>query len=104
MSSKDALANAERNVTILASDISEDMKYKAIELTLKAERNSKDATFEKTLADNLKKEFDKKFNETWHCIVGKNFGSDIGFYENCMLYYQVQTDRGVISILLWKAG
>ena len=46
MSSKDALANAERNVTILESDISEDMKYRAIEMTLKQDRNTKDEKYE----------------------------------------------------------
>ena len=23
----------------------------------------------------IKKEFDKKYNPTWHCVVGRNFGS-----------------------------
>ena len=27
------------------------------------------------MAAYIKKEFDKKFNPTWHCIVGRNFGN-----------------------------
>jgi len=27
---------------------------------------------EKDIAAFIKKEFDKKYNPTWHCIVGKN--------------------------------
>jgi hypothetical protein len=29
---------------------------------------------EKDVAAFIKKEFDKKYNPTWHCIVGRNFG------------------------------
>lgn len=29
---------------------------------------------EKDIAAFVKKEFDKKYNPTWHCIVGRNFG------------------------------
>lgn len=29
---------------------------------------------EKDIAAFIKKEFDKKYNPTWHCIVGRNFG------------------------------
>ena len=30
---------------------------------------------EKDIAAFIKKEFDKKYNPTWHCIVGRNFGN-----------------------------
>ena len=30
---------------------------------------------EKDIAAHIKKEMDKKHNPTWHCIVGRNFGS-----------------------------
>ena len=30
---------------------------------------------EKDIAAYIKKEFDKKYNPTWHCIVGRNFGT-----------------------------
>lgn len=29
---------------------------------------------EKDIAAFIKKEFDKKYNPTWHCVVGRNFG------------------------------
>jgi len=29
---------------------------------------------EKDIAAFIKKEFDRKYNPTWHCIVGRNFG------------------------------
>ena len=33
---------------------------------------------EKDIAAYIKKEFDKKYNPTWHCIVGRNFGEQAG--------------------------
>ena len=32
-------------------------------------------TIEKDIAQAIKKEFDSRFGATWHCIVGRNFGS-----------------------------
>ena len=34
---------------------------------------------EKDIAAYIKKEFDKKFSPTWHCIVGRNFGKQVRF-------------------------
>ncbi|KAA3673473.1 dynein light chain LC8-type [Paragonimus westermani] len=35
-------------------------------------------TLEKDVAAHLKKEMDKRYGPTWHCIVGRNFGSTLG--------------------------
>lgn len=34
---------------------------------------------EKEIAECIKKEFDKKHGSTWHCIVGRNFGTSLPF-------------------------
>ena len=52
------------------------------------------------MAKTLKRDFDIKFHTTWQCVVGKNFGSDIGYFEGHMIYFYI----GPIAILLWKAG
>ena len=91
-------AGTEKEVQIIHCDICEDMKLRAIEFTLMQDKTkSQDA---ETLAKNLKKDFDSRFHPTWQCVVGKNFGSDIGFYEKNMIYFYV----GSTAILLWKAG
>ena len=75
------------------------MKLKAIEyIQMKTDKPSKWTDFE--LAKDLKKSFDETFHPTWQCVVGKNFGSEIGFEENHMIYFYV----GSTAILLWKAG
>jgi len=41
---------------------------------------------EKDIAAYIKKEFDKKYNPTWHCIVGRNFGTphhSFSYYVLC---------------------
>ena len=32
-------------------------------------------TIEKDIAQQIKKDFDTRYGATWHCIVGRNFGS-----------------------------
>lgn len=32
---------------------------------------------EKDIAEYIKKEFDKNHGPTWHCIVGRNFGTPL---------------------------
>jgi len=55
---------------------------------------------DKELAVQIKKEFDLNFFPTWHCIVGKDFGSEIEYEENHMIYFYI----GSKAILLFRAG
>ena len=96
------MAHHEKDVKIVACDITEDMKLRAIDFTLQQEK-----TFTKTnrddyeqLAKGLKRDFDQHFHPTWQCIVGTHYGSDVGYFEKNMIYFYV----GNIAILLWKAG
>ena len=62
---------AEKQAMIKNADMSEDMQQEAVDIAADAfERYS----VEKDIASYIKKEFDKKFNPTWHCVVGRNFG------------------------------
>ncbi|CAD7677930.1 unnamed protein product [Nyctereutes procyonoides] len=42
---------------------------------------------EKDIAAHIKKEFDKKYNPTWHCIVGRNFGSYVTHETKHFIYF-----------------
>ncbi|MED6274551.1 Dynein light chain 2, cytoplasmic [Characodon lateralis] len=42
---------------------------------------------EKDIAAYVKKEFDKKYNPTWHCIVGRNFGSYVTHETKHFIYF-----------------
>ncbi|CAN0369230.1 unnamed protein product, partial [Scytosiphon promiscuus] len=39
------------------------------------------------IAAFIKKEFDKKHNPTWHCIVGRNFGSYVTHETKHFIYF-----------------
>ena len=45
-------------------------------------------------------EFDKKYTPTWHCIVGRNFGSYVTHETRHFIYFYL----GQVAILLFKSG
>ncbi|RYG51950.1 hypothetical protein EON67_02305 [archaeon] len=49
---------------------------------------------------DIKKEFDKKYGPTWHCIVGRNFGSYVTHESKHFIYFYL----GQIAVLLFKSG
>ncbi|EAN33478.1 Dynein light chain 1 [Theileria parva strain Muguga] len=55
---------------------------------------------EKDIAGHIKKEFDKTYEPTWHCIVGKNFGSYVTHEKQCFIYFYL----GKMAILIFKNG
>ena len=55
---------------------------------------------EKDIAAFIKKEFDKKYNPTWHCIVGRNFGSYVTHETKHFVYFYM----GQVAVLLFKSG
>eukprot|EP00964_Phaeocystis_antarctica_P162647 scaffold137285_cov72-Phaeocystis_antarctica.AAC.2 len=60
----------DRKAVIKNADMSEDMQQDAIDCATQALEKY---NIEKDIAAFIKKEFDKKYNPTWHCIVGRNF-------------------------------
>nr|AAX30943.1 SJCHGC08941 protein [Schistosoma japonicum] len=57
-------------------------------------------TLERDIACYIKKECDHHFKPTWHCIVGKNFGSFITHDEGSFIYLFINK----FTILLFKSG
>ena len=45
-------------------------------------------------------QFDKKYNPTWHCIVGRNFGSYMTHETKHFIYFYL----GQVAVLLFKSG
>ncbi|GMS85094.1 hypothetical protein PENTCL1PPCAC_7269, partial [Pristionchus entomophagus] len=48
----------------------------------------------------IKKEFDKKYHPTWHCIVARNFGYYVTHETNHFIYFSL----GEFYVLLFKCG
>ncbi|KAL0264381.1 hypothetical protein SLS55_000330 [Diplodia seriata] len=71
------MANNEKNpekleAQVKSADMTLDMQEQAIEVATEAMQKF---NIEKDIAQYIKKEFDDKRGATWHCIVGRNFGS-----------------------------
>jgi len=41
----------------------------------------------KSRAARIKKNFDKNYNPTWHCVVGTNFGSYVMCEQKNFIYF-----------------
>ncbi|GIX66161.1 dynein light chain 1, putative [Babesia caballi] len=78
-------------------DMDEPTQKFALELAAEAIEKFK---IEKEIASHIKKEFDKRFEPTWHCVVGRNFGSYVTHEKNCFIYFYI----GNVAILLFKNG
>ncbi|CAB1436177.1 unnamed protein product [Pleuronectes platessa] len=88
---------SDRKAVIKNADMSEDMQQDAVECATQALEKY---NIEKDIAAFIKKEFDKKYNPTWHCIVGRNFGSYVTHETKHFIYFYL----GQVAILLFKSG
>ena len=91
------MSTAERKAVIKHADMNEEMQQDAIDCANVALEKF---NIEKDIAAFIKKEFDKKYNPTWHCIVGRNFGSYVTHETKHFIYFYL----GQVAILLFKSG
>ncbi|XP_006881906.1 PREDICTED: dynein light chain 1, cytoplasmic-like [Elephantulus edwardii] len=87
---------SDRKVVIKIVDMSEEMQQASVECAIQAIEKYR---VEKKIAAYIKKEFDRKYNTTWHCIVGKNFGSYVTHKDKHFIYFYL----GQRAILLFKS-
>ncbi len=64
--------------------MSDEMQQNAIEVAAQAIAKH---NIERDIAAYIKKEFDKKYNPTWHCVVGRSFGSYITHESKHFIYF-----------------
>ena len=86
---------AERNAVIKNADMSEDMQQAAVDCASQALEKS---NIEKDIAAFIKKEFAKKYNPTWHCIVGRGMGSYVTHQSKSFIFMY----WGEVGVLLWR--
>ncbi|KFM57931.1 Dynein light chain 1, cytoplasmic, partial [Stegodyphus mimosarum] len=84
-------------VVIKKADMPEEMQHDAVNIATQA---SEKYNIQKDIAACIKKEFDKKYNPMWHCIVGHNFGSCFTHETKHFIYFYL----GQVAILLFKSG
>ncbi|KAK6161091.1 hypothetical protein DH2020_004472 [Rehmannia glutinosa] len=90
-------SNPGKKVVIKSADMKEDVQKEAIDIAVAAFENY---NVEKDVAEHIKKMFDKKYGPTWHCIVGKNFGSYVTHETNHFVYFYLDSK----AVLLFKSG
>ena len=82
------------------------MQLEAISQAIQAYYNSPETEDEnpsnnyRTIAMEIKKEFDKKYKPCWHCIVGENFGSFVTHESKNFILFEIDGK----SILLFKSA
>ncbi|KAF5465454.1 hypothetical protein F2P56_015463 [Juglans regia] len=86
-----------KRVIIKSADMLADMQKEAVDTAIAAfEKHG----VEKDVAEHIKKEFDKRHGSTWHCIVGRNFGSYVTHETNHFVYFYLDQK----AVLLFKSG
>lgn len=73
------------------------MQQEAIKCAELAFNNFK---IEKDIAKYIKKNFDTKYNSSWHCVVGRKFGA----YVTHLVQGFIDFYRGKVVILLFKTS
>ncbi|GAV64148.1 Dynein_light domain-containing protein [Cephalotus follicularis] len=86
-----------KRIIIKSADMKDHMQKEAVDIAISAfEKHS----VEKDVAEHIKKEFDKKYGPTWHCIVGRNFGSYVTHETHHFVYFYLDQK----AVLLFKSG
>ena len=88
---------SDSKAVIKSVDMSEDMQQDAVECAAQAMAKY---DLERKIASFIKKEFDRKYKPTWHCIVGGSFGSYVTHETKHFIYFYA----GQVAILLFKSG
>ena len=87
----------DRRAVVKNVDMSDEMQTDAIDIATQALDRF---NIEKDIAAYIKKEFDKKYNPTWHCVVGRSFGSFVTHETKHFVYFYI----GQVAVQLWKCG
>nr|XP_039317394.1 dynein light chain 2, cytoplasmic-like [Saimiri boliviensis boliviensis] len=88
---------SDQKTVIKNADMSEDIQQDAVDCTTQARSKY---NLEKAIATYISKEFDKIYNPTWHCIVGRNFGSYVTHETERFIYFYL----GQVAILFFESG
>ncbi|XP_032767699.1 dynein light chain 1, cytoplasmic-like [Rattus rattus] len=84
-------------VVITNADKLEGMQQDSVE---RAAQALEKCSMEKGIAAPSKEESNKKSNPTWHCIVGRTFGSYVTHETKPFIHFSL----GQVTVLLFKSG
>ena len=84
-------------VVIKSADMPQEMQDQAVAI---AKKGLSMYTVESAIAAHVKREFEDEHGLCWHCVVGKNFGANVGHHKGNFLYFYI----GDTAVLLFKTG
>jgi dynein light chain LC8-type len=87
----------DRRTVIKNVDMSDEMQIDAIDIATQALDRF---NIEEDIAAYVKTEFDKMYNPTWHCVVGRSFGSFVTHETKPFFDFYI----GQFTFQLWKCG
>ncbi|NXI74189.1 DYL1 protein, partial [Anseranas semipalmata] len=85
----------DQKAVIKDTDMSEEMQQQAVECAI---RSLEEYSVEYDIAARIKREFDRKYSPTWHCVVGRDFSSCVTHETNHFIFVYL----GHVAILLFK--
>ncbi|CAD5219770.1 unnamed protein product [Bursaphelenchus okinawaensis] len=83
-------------IEVLETDMSNQLENFCVDVTIDALRCGAD----KDVAAYLKDSLENRFGPTWHCVVGKSFGSRVSFEPGNFILMRY----GGTSILIFRCG
>ncbi|KAL8039307.1 hypothetical protein ABFX02_10G027300 [Erythranthe guttata] len=89
----------EGKAIVRETDMPDDLSNRAMELAYQALDLHESSEFQ-SIARFIKKNFDEFYGPTWHCVVGKDFGSCITHLNENYIMFCVD----MIVFLLFKDG
>nr|CAX74849.1 Dynein light chain 2, cytoplasmic [Schistosoma japonicum] len=84
-----------KKAVVKNADMGEEIQQFAVDTAAHA---MTEYNIEKDIACYVKKEFDKIYGPTWHCIVGRNFGSYVTHEAKHFIYFYLQN----VAVLLFQ--
>ncbi|CAL8094384.1 unnamed protein product [Calicophoron daubneyi] len=86
-----------RKAVVKSADMETPMQKHAVEACADAMNRF---SLEKDIAAHIKMEFERKYGPTWHCIVGKSFGSFVTHEPGNFIYFFLDK----YAVLLFRSG
>ena len=85
------------NAVVKLCEMEQEMREFAIETGIQV---TQARSTEQEIASNIKKIFEERYQPSWHCIVGRNFGAHVTFEAKNYIYFYI----GQMGVLLFKSA
>mmetsp|Transcript_8996 Transcript_8996/g.13329 ORF Transcript_8996/g.13329 Transcript_8996/m.13329 type:complete len:116 (-) Transcript_8996:95-442(-) len=91
------------DIKIINKDMPEKLIQLAVDVVI-ASYNIQPEPEHQERAKLIGETFDKEYGSTWHCVVGRNFGSYVIHELGCFLQLQIEYNSEIETVLLYKHG